>query len=97
MGLKLDIIGAAAMGPCKDKHREHLVRPQAEAEFWDCIQGFSLQVCGGTLHKKSVVQKASDIEYRSLCQVESDCRYTKKCCKSGIFAWTVYCDNDCDH
>eukprot|EP01059_Diplonema_ambulator_P031335 TRINITY_DN5710_c0_g1_i3.p1 TRINITY_DN5710_c0_g1~~TRINITY_DN5710_c0_g1_i3.p1 ORF type:complete len:152 (+),score=16.88 TRINITY_DN5710_c0_g1_i3:50-505(+) len=41
VGLKLDIIAAASIGPCKKQHRATMVDPNAEGDYWDCVQEFS--------------------------------------------------------
>ena len=43
IGLKMDIIAAGSIGPCKSEHRATFMSPNAEGAYWDCISNFSTQ------------------------------------------------------
>eukprot|EP01063_Lacrimia_lanifica_P011980 TRINITY_DN1862_c0_g5_i2.p2 TRINITY_DN1862_c0_g5~~TRINITY_DN1862_c0_g5_i2.p2 ORF type:complete len:168 (+),score=47.94 TRINITY_DN1862_c0_g5_i2:57-506(+) len=44
MGLQLDMMAAAAMGPCKKEHRATLRDPNADGAFYDCLGQYSQEI-----------------------------------------------------
>ena len=45
LGLRLDVIAAASLGKCRKQHRETIIKPSAESDFWDCVGQYSQDVC----------------------------------------------------
>eukprot|EP00756_Hemistasia_phaeocysticola_P028008 Hpha_TRINITY_DN16150_c1_g5::TRINITY_DN16150_c1_g5_i1::g.3594::m.3594 len=44
MGVRQDLVAAAALGPCKAIHRQMLLSPSKEGDWWDCLTGYSAEV-----------------------------------------------------